>query len=243
METLEHQAQRLAAAINDSKKQLMESALHTRENLIRIQLQISEFKEEFRRFQGYSELQELYKRSQQLRRYKDGLEYITQIADMMRIKYKSVTRERILSLLQQQETLLAVEALSYFKTITLGQSESENVFGPIFIHVARTFDPSYDAIVESMEKDWLKRLEEIGWPDIQKDRVGPAFAQNVIRYCKLNPKSHYISHKENIHPLFYGMRKCYEVSFAFHFRGKKKTNQLNKVCFSEIARILYAICA
>jgi hypothetical protein len=243
METFEQQAQELAATINESKLKLIECALSSRENLLRIQLQVEEFKEEFQRLQDYSELQEIHRKSQQLSRYTIGLEYVSRLAEMVRIKYKRLTRDRILSLLQQQESVLAIEALLLFKNIKMERSDAENVLGPLGVHLSRTFDPAYDAIVDFLENDWLKALEEIGWPSIQKDRVSLRFVQSVLSYCKLRVKSYYVSHEELIHPLFYGARKSFEINFAFHFKGKKKTNQLNKVSLFDVARVLYAVCS
>jgi hypothetical protein len=151
------------------------------------------------------------------------------------------TKDRVLALAERKQVTASIDSLELFREIDYAVEQDES-FGPLSLHISNTFEEAYKRIVELLQGDFEAVLIDIEWPKINSDRLKSSqFVPKLLHFLKLKPKSHYVPSLLAPHPVFLTFSKTFETGFHYHFKGKKKTNLLNKVIVVDLARVLYDV--
>jgi hypothetical protein len=197
---------------------------HSQKTINRIQSSVQQSKRELLELQSTKTYEVIKEKSIELYRLQDGLNCIERLCKMYQIK------DRVFKQTERKEIQASIDSLSLFLEIDFSLLETDRIFGSVKGHISNTFGQSYNQIVQLMHHDFDIVLKEISWPKIDSKKLSSSqFVPKLLQFLKLRPRSHYIANQEAIHPVFSSLSQIYETGFHFHFKGKKKTNRLDKV--------------
>lgn len=124
----------------------------------------------------------------------------------------------------------ALESYSRFETSAFHIPDSqlklsESCFGPIESHYDSTILLAYETINNALRDIILADLDQIKWPKPEKT-FSDQCESAIIKSLKVKPPKSIDT--SSLLP-FTCLIKHYKVSFNYHFGGKRKTNQIEKV--------------